>query len=76
MDSNGETIFKITTITLVVLLSIMGVILTLSFVAVCKIHKQVMILKARHVQINTKSNESYAVFKGMVSFVCSHLFPY
>lgn len=75
MDSNRETIFKITTITLVVLLSIMGVILTLSFVAVCKIHKQVMRLKTRHIQINTKSNESYAVFKGMVSFVCSHLLP-
>ena len=64
MDTGREAVFKIATISLGVLSGIMGVVLILSFVVMWRVHKEVMILKARHLHIDTKPNESYAVFKG------------
>ena len=62
MDTSKETTFKIATILFGVLSGILGLILTLSFAVVFKVHKEVKIIKSRHVKINTAPNESYAIF--------------
>ena len=62
VDTSEDMTFKIATISFGVLSVILGVVLTLSLVAVTKVHKEVIIMKSRHVQINTAPNESYAIF--------------
>ena len=60
--TSKDMMFKISTICFGMLSGILGVVLTLSLVAMMKVHKEVIIMKSRYVQrINTAPNESYAI---------------
>ena len=49
VDTSEDMTFKIATISFGVLSVILGVVLTLSLVAVTKVHKEVIIMKSRYV---------------------------
>ena len=64
-STNKETTFMITTIVFGSLSGLLGVILMCSLMVMSKVHKEVIILKSKHTHIDTVTNESYAVFKGI-----------